>query len=312
VKLLQRREAQRGYILIYALAVLLFLVGTITGAAYGLRVDAQEVMQHREQLRAEYRLRGGLQYALAQIELGRAAAGTPEQGKPSRGWRLEASTHQLQIDGEELMLTIDDPGGIADLNALDERMWTDYFAAFAAIQPEQAHRLATAVVAWKARLGKANGRGAFASVEDLLALDLLPVTLRYGGRAIMDDPSSRSGVAPGLADLFVVTGGDRVLDLNRAALPLVAAFTGAGAEALAAYDAARQQRKLTAGDAPHLLGSRAAQTMQENRPDAVTRLLFTTAAGPAQLALTALVRRQDNILRVIGTRIDPMAAAAEQ
>jgi hypothetical protein len=95
-------------------------------------------------------------------------------------------------------------------------------------------------------------------------------------------------------------------------LPLVAAFTGAGADALAAYDAARQQRKLTAGDAPRLLGSRAAQIMQEKRTDAVIRLVFTTAAGPAKLALTVLVRRQDNILRVIGTRFDSMAAAAEQ
>ena len=306
------RNLQRGYILIYALAVLLFLVGTVTGAAYGLRVDAREVTQHRERLRADYRLRGGLQYALAQFELGRTAAGaqSAEQEKPGRGWRLEASTHQLQVDEEDVTLTIDDPGGVADLNALDERMWTGYFAAAAAMQPEQARRLAGAVLAWKARLGKANGRGAFASVEDLLSLDVLPVTLRYGGRAASDDPTAASGATPGLADLFVASGGDRVLDLNRAALPLVAAYTGAGPEALAAYDAARRQRKLTAADVTRLLGERAAQIMQENRPDALTRLVFTTAAGPARLALTALVRRQDNSLRVISTRLDPMAAGA--
>jgi hypothetical protein len=305
-------DTQRGYILIYALAVLLFLVGTVTGAAYGLRVDAQEITQRREQLRAEFRLRGGLQYALAQFELGRAAAAAAGTGQeqPRRGWRAEASKYQVQIDAEDVAVTIEDPGGIADLNALDERMWTDYLAAAAAIQPEQARRWAAAVMAWKARLGKANGRGAFASVEDLLALDVLPVAVRYGGRAAAVDPSGPAGDAPGLTDLFVVNGSDRAMDVNRAALPLVAAFTGAGAEALAAYEAARRQRKLTAADATRLLGSRATQIMQESRPDAVIRVVLTTVAGPARLALTALVRRQDNVLRVIGTRFDPMAAAA--
>ena len=33
---------QHGYILIYAMAVLLFLVATLTGAAYALRLNAQE------------------------------------------------------------------------------------------------------------------------------------------------------------------------------------------------------------------------------------------------------------------------------
>ena len=99
---------QRGYILIYVMAILLFLVATVTGAAYALRLNAQESHQQREHLRAEYRLRGALQYALAQFALApvpRAApaAGvsadavrTPEQAAP--GWRLENSSQEVRID----------------------------------------------------------------------------------------------------------------------------------------------------------------------------------------------------------------------
>ena len=77
---------QRGYILIYALTILLFLVGTVTGAAYALRLNAQEAYQQRERLRAEFRLRGALQYALAQFAL---AAQAPE------GWRMRVDRSSL-------------------------------------------------------------------------------------------------------------------------------------------------------------------------------------------------------------------------
>jgi len=308
---------QRGYILIYALTILLFLVGTVTGAAYALRLNAQEAYQQRERLRAEFRLRGALQYALAQFALAAqapSAAGTPSNaGQPDEteaAWRLEASAQQLQIDGTQIAIAIDDPGGIADANALDERMWTDYFAALGVARPGEAQRWAAAVIAWKARVGKANGRGGFAGIDDLLLLDALPATVRYGGWAAAERPDTAQDTAPGFPDLFLVGAGERVFDVNRAALPLVAAATGASTEQLDAYRAARERGKLTLSDAVRLLGERARPLLQESRTDPVFRLVLTTAAGGAsRLGLAAFVQRRDGQVRVLASRLNPVAAA---
>ena len=308
---------QRGYILIYALTILLFLVGTVTGAAYALRLNAQEAYQQRERLRAEFRLRGALQYALAQFALAAqapSAAGTPSNaGQPDEteaAWRLEASAQQLQIDGTQIAIAIDDPGGIADANALDERMWTDYFAALGGARPGEAQRWAAAVIAWKARVGKANGRGGFAGIDDLLLLDALPATVRYGGWAAAERPDTAQDTAPGFPDLFLVGAGERVFDVNRAALPLVAAATGASTEQLDAYRAARERGKLTLSDAVRLLGERARPLLQESRTDPVFRLVLTTAAGGAsRLGLAAFVQRRDGQVRVLASRLNPVAAA---
>ena len=323
-------KRQRGYILIYALTILLFLVGTVTGAAYALRLNAQEAYQQREQLRAEFRLRGALHYALAQFALAApaptAAAARPATGQsekpaqPGPGWRLEASAHQLQIDGDDVAVAIEDPGGIADANAMDERMWTDYFAALAPgmAQPGKARRWAAALIAWKARVGNANGRGGFASIDDLLMLDALPAAVRYGGWAAAERPMTGQEADPGLPDLFLAGIGERVFDVNRAALPLLAAATGAGAEQLAAYRAARERGKLTLDDAVRLLGERARPLLQESRTDAVARLVLTTAvgtgaAGDRRLSLAAFVQRRDGAVRVLSSRLNPLAAAdAEQ
>jgi len=308
---------QRGYILIYALTILLFLVGTVTGAAYALRLNAQEAYQQRERLRAEFRLRGALQYALAQFALAAqapSAAGTPSNaGQPDEteaAWRLEASAQQLQIDGTQIAIGIDDPGGIADANALDERMWTDYFAALGVARPGEAQRWAAAVIAWKARVGKANGRGGFAGIDDLLLLDALPATVRYGGWAAAERPDTAQDTTPGFPDLFLVGAGERVFDVNRAALPLIAAATGASTEQLDAYRAARERGKLTLSDAVRLLGERARPLLQESRTDPVFRLVLTTAAGGAsRLGLAAFVQRRDGQVRVLASRLNPVAAA---
>jgi len=321
-------KCQRGYILIYALTILLFLVGTVTGAAYALRLNAQETYQQREQLRAEFRLRGALHYALAQFALAapaptaaaaRPATASGQSEKPAQsgpGWLLEASAHQLQIDGNDVAVAIEDPGGIADANALDERMWTDYFSALALgmAQPGAAQRWAAALIAWKARVGKANGRGGFAGIDDLLMLDALPAAVRYGGWAAAERPRTGQEAGPGLPDLFLVGIGERVFDVNRAALPLLAAATGAGTEQLAAYRAARERGKLTLDDAVRLLGERARPLLQESRTDAVARLVLTTtvgtgAAGASRMSLAAFVQRRDGAVRVLSSRLNPMAAA---
>lgn len=314
---------QCGYVLIYALTVLLFLVGTVTGAAYALRLNAQEAYQQRERLRAEFRLRGALHYALAQFALAATARAAPaaspaagQSEKPARpgpGWPLEPSTQKLQIDAVDVAVAIEDPGGIADANALDERMWTDYFAALAPgmAQPGEAQRWAAALIAWKTRVGKANGRGGFAAIDDLLVLDALPATVRYGGWAAADRPRTPAG--PGLPDLFLVGGGERVFDINRAALPLLAAATGAGSEQLTAYRAARERRKLTLDEAVRLLGERARPLLQVSRTDAIARLVLTTAmdagaAGAGRLSLVAFVQRREGEVRVLGSRLNPVAA----
>ena len=317
--------AQRGYILIFVLAILLFLVGSVTGAAYALRLGAQEDHQLRERLRAEYRLRGALHYALAQFALaaatptaptataGNSASEQQEQRQP--GWKLEDSSQSVQIDGVEVDIAIEDPGGVANANDLDERMWTDYFTQLVSVPREEAGRWASALIDWKERVGKANGRGAFASIDEMLMLDALPVGVRYGGWAPRDDAETESDGPKGFADLFLVGTGERIFDANRAALPLLAAATSAGADRLASYDAARRRGPLSLADAVRILGERARPLLQENRTDPVFRISFTTETGigAGRLRLSAFVQRREGMVRVLSTRLGTVAAeTAEQ
>ncbi|OGA49733.1 MAG: hypothetical protein A3G25_05335 [Betaproteobacteria bacterium RIFCSPLOWO2_12_FULL_63_13] len=313
--------AQRGYILIFVLAILLFLVGTVTGAAYALRLGAQEGHQQRERLRAEFRVRGALHYALAQFALA-AATPAPAAGKsandqneqPRPGWPLEESSQSLQIDGIEVEVAIEDPGGIADANALDEHMWTDYFAELLHAPSAEARRLGAALVAWKERVGKTNGRGGFASIDEMLMPDALPVSARYGGAAAGDDADAASQGLQGFADLFMVGTGERVFDVNRAALPLLAAATGAGADRLAAYDAARQRARLSLAEAVRILGERARPLLQETRTDPVYRIVLSTQTGigTGRMRLAAFVQRREGLVRVLSSRLGTADAANAQ
>ena len=93
-------------------------------------------------------------------------------------------------------------------------------------------------------------------------------------------------------------------------LPLIAAATGASTEQLDAYRAARERGKLTLSDAVRLLGERARPLLQESRTDPVFRLVLTTAAGGAsRLGLAAFVQRRDGQVRVLASRLNPVAAA---
>lgn len=316
--------AQRGYILIFVLAILLFLVGTVTGAAYALRLGAQEGHQQREQLRAEFRLRGALHYALAQFAL-RAATSTaraPAAGiaaserkePPQPGWPLEESSQSLRIDGIEVEIAIEDPGGIADANALDERMWSDYFAELLHMPPAEAQRLGAALIAWKERVGRTNGRSGFASIDEMLMLDALPASVRYGGPAAGDDLEAVSQGLQGFADLFMVGTGERVFDVNRAALPLLAAATGAGADRLAAYDAARQRGPLSVAAAVRILGERARPLLQETRSDPIFRMTLSTKTGigTGRIRLTGFVQRREGLVRVLSSRLGAVGPANAQ
>lgn len=354
--------AQRGYILIYALAVLLFLTGTVTGAAYALRLGARETQQQREQLRAEFRLRGALQYTMAQFALAAAVSGgarpvtaaggaAPRGSAPTGtaptgtaptgtappgtappgtappgntvggfaepeppGWALQEASKTLQIDAVEVEIVIEDPGGIADGNALDERMWTDYFSALGSAQPGEAEYWAAALLAWKERVGRANGRGGFASIDEMLRADALPVAVRYGGWATAQAAGSARAATPGFADLFVVGGGERVLDVNRAALPLLAAASGAAADRLASFRAARARERLTVAEAVRMLGERARPLLQETRSDPVFRVALSTETGAlgGRLGLFAFVQRRNGQVQVLSWRLGPVVSAQAQ
>lgn len=302
---------QRGYILIYAVTVLLFLVGTVTGAAYGLRMDAQETARQQELMRAEFRLRGALQYMQAQFVLASPAPTTgsptptrPTVETPGRGWRLEPGTWHVVIDGEDVSVTISDPGGIADANLFDEGMWTRYFAAAAGVTPEVARRWAATVMSRSETTGRISGRKGFADIDELLALDSLPVSVRYGSN-IMGERTGPEEFQPGLAEVLLAGAGDRSLDPSRAALPLVAALTGADAERLSAYTGARQQRRLTVEDAQRILGNRTGTVMQDSRPDAILRVVLSTSAGNHRTGMLAFVRRQENNVRLLSARLHP-------
>ncbi|MBI5937650.1 MAG: hypothetical protein HY850_07370 [Betaproteobacteria bacterium] len=136
----------RGFVMIYALGVLIFITVIALSLAYVLRLDAKLVNHQRGAVKTEQALRGALHYTLAELAKARAlqpllASGQTVKTPP---WSAEAGPYQVQF--EDLDITIDFARVNPDINLVTREVLARLLLYLGAQNMEEALHYADIVI----------------------------------------------------------------------------------------------------------------------------------------------------------------------
>lgn len=302
----------RGFVMIYALGVLIFITVIALSLAYVLRLDAKLVNHEKTAIKTEQALRGALHYTLAELAKARALQPLLDSGQAAQTplWSVEAGPYQVRLD--DIDITVDFARVNPDINLATREVLARLLLYLGAQNMAEAEHYADIVIAARDKLdpsqiaaqapaggqasvnpGGANPPPAnpaaappaggspaqaaapaqaagptaagspaqntsakgFSRIEEVLALDAIPLPLRNGTRPAKKERGIEAEAPkPGLAQLFSVATGTRGLDVNRADLALVAAYSNAPLEKLVDFDRKRRQKPLSPDEGAALLG----------------------------------------------------------
>lgn len=324
----------RGFVMIYALGVLLFITVIALSLAYVLRLDAKLVDRERASVKTEQALRGALHYTLAELAKARALQPLLASGQTVQTplWNAEAGPYQLRFD--DLDITVDFARVNPDINLVKREVLGRLLLYLGAQNMEEALHYADIVIGARDKVDPslvaalevaegaapaaaqpntptagqpagsaapantspppaqpaagtqpapaqttpgqataptqtakaqaatgvpAQGAKGFSRIEELLALEAIPLPLRNGTRPAKKKEGGLDAEPPkpGLAQLFSVGTGMRQLDVNRADLALVAAYSNAPLDKLIEFDRKRRQKPLSPEEGAAMLGDKA-------------------------------------------------------
>lgn len=287
-----------GYILIYVIGILVFLGIVGLGVAYTLRINAQLVLNEKETLQNDRVLESAVQYTLAQLIKARIAEPVAKAMDPSAAaklmlWKKGEGPRWVQIQGNEIVVQIEDAGDLPDINVLTNEEIQRIFESFGASASETA-ALTEVLVKAREKAGKERSGSGFSTLQQVLAIEAIPARYRFGVKPDVEDaakglPPPGLDMAPGLdivpgldqavdvanverrpaltqpgLDSLVVVGtGVKTVDLNRAPLPVIFALIKTDAASLARFDTARKAKLLTLAEAAQILGEPARQALRE-------------------------------------------------
>lgn len=270
-----------GFIMIYALGILIFITVIALSLAYVLRLDAKLVSYEKTALKTEQTLRGALHYTLAQLARAKAlqpiaALGQLRLEKGDALWNENAGPYRLVLD--DIAVDIEFSYINPDINLVSRDVLARLLLYIGARDMGEAGRYADIVLAVRdqekdkdkpAPTTSADGKpttgkppttnktpvAGFTRMEEVLALEAIPLELRNGARPVKNKAGDVVEPAkPGLAQLFSVASGARTLDANRSDLALVAAFSNAPLDKLLEFDRLRRQKPMNPDEAAAFLG----------------------------------------------------------
>lgn len=266
-----------GFILIYVIGILIFLGTVGLGVAYTLRINAQLVLNEKEIMQNDRLLESAVQYALAQLIKARIADPALKAMDASSIaklaiWKKDDGPYQVQIQGNDIGVQIEDAGDLPDINVLTKEEIQRIFEGFGALATE-AVKLTEILIKARDIAGKERGGNGFSSLQQLLALEEIPARYRFGVKP--DEEAAEKGLfgalsnagkapAPGGLDKLVVVGtGIKNVNLNHAPLQVIFALIKTDAAALARFDTARKAHALTLSEAAQILGEPSRQALSE-------------------------------------------------
>ncbi|MBS4099354.1 MAG: hypothetical protein KGZ83_21285 [Sulfuricella sp.] len=294
---MRKTSAQRGFILIYVIGILVFLELVGLGVAYALRVNAQQVINDKEGVQNEMILGSALQFAAAQAIKTRLAepmvATLPkEESAKLVLWKMGMGPYLANIHGRDVEIYVEDGGDLPDINALTKEDIQRIFRALGAREDEAA-TLADTLVKAREIIGRARDANGFATMEQLLELEFLPPRYKFGGAS---EESGKPEAMPGLIQLVTVGTGMRSVSLNTAPLAVIGALCNADAAkmekfatARAAAAAALPPKKLTLAEAAQILGEIANQVLRDSATT-LYRFRVRMAQGKRIYEATALAK----------------------
>lgn len=329
-----------GYILIYVIGILVFLGVVGLGVAYTLRINAQLVLNEKEILQNDRLLESAVQYTLAQLTKTKVAEPVVKAMEPSAAaklplWRKGGGLYRVQIQGQYIVILLEDAGDLPDINALTKEEIQRIFDSFGAA-PVESVALADVLVRAREKAGRDRGGSGFATLQQVLSIEAIPPRYRFGirpeaeglennlpppetgmgGENLLDKalemalglPEGERGGKPpaprqpGLDKLVVVGTGVKAVDLNRAPLPIIYALVKTDAAALAKFDAARKAKPLRVADAAQILGESARQALLEGDTPVYRIKLIMEKLGRIHGAV-AIAREEGGNFKILSYRI---------
>lgn len=286
-----------GFILIYALGILIFITVIALSLAYVLRLDAKLVSYEKTALKTEQTLRGALHYTLAQLARTKALQPIAAQGqlrldKADALWNENAGPYRLELD--DIAVDIEFSHINPDINLVTRDVLARLLLYIGARDIGEAGQYADIVLAArdkdKAQAAPQPSAGkppankppaaGFSRMEEVLALEAIPLELRNGSRPVKNEAGEVTEPGkPGLAQLFSVASGARTLDANRSDLALVAAFSNAPLDKLLEFDRLRRQKPMGPDEAAAFLGE-GAKAIFAPANSAATHLKLTADTPP--------------------------------
>lgn len=316
-----------GFILIYVIGILIFLGTVGLGVAYTLRINAQLVLNEKEIMQNDRLLESAVQYALAQLIKARLAEPVLKAMDKSaiaklEIWKKDDGPYQVQIQGNDIGVQIEDAGDMPDINVLTKEEIQRIFESFGALAAE-AVKLAEILINARDKAGKERGGNGFSSIQQLLALEEIPARYRFGVKP--EEEAAEKGLSgalaqskldagkasasaqpgldkPGLDKLVVVGTGIKNVNLNRAPLPVIFALIKTDAAALARFDTARKAHALTLSEAAQILGEPARQALSEGA-SAIYRIRVNMEKIGRTYSAVAIAKEDGGNFKILSYRI---------
>lgn len=298
-----------GYILIYVIGILIFLGIVGLGVAYTLRINAQLVLNEKEILQNDRILESAVQYTFAQLTKTRVAEPVVKVMEPSAAaklmlWKKGGGPYRVQIQGNEIVVQLEDAGDLPDVNVLTKEEIQRIFESFGASASEAAV-LAEVLIKAREKSGKERGGNGFSSIQQVLAIEAIPARYRFGVKPDLDGvekgmpppdvdrvmenkpPDAEKAlplpppalVQPGLDKLLAVGTGIKTVDINRAPLLVIFSLIKTDAASLARFDTARKAKLLTIAEAVQILGEAARPALREGASPIYRIKLFMEKFG---------------------------------
>lgn len=329
-----------GYILIYVIGILVFLGLVGLGVAYTLRINAQLVLNEKEIMQNDRLLESAVQYTLAQLTKAKIAEPVVKAMEPSAAaklglWKKGGGLYRVQIQGQDIVILLEDAGDLPDINALTKEEIQRIFESFGASSVE-AVALTEVLVKAREKAGRDRGGNGFATLQQVLGIEAIPPSYRFGikseGEGLEnslpppdmgmggDNPLNRALerafglpgaevagkppalLQPGLDKLVVVGTGIKSVNLNRAPLPVIFALVKTDAAALAKFDTARKTKPLTVADAAQILGEPARQALRDGDSSMYRIKLIMEKFGRIYGAV-AIAREEGGNFKMLSYRI---------
>jgi len=274
----RNRRKNRGFILIYVAAILVFLTVLVLHSSREVRGAAQVSARLQENGAARDRLSAAGTLLQARLALLWVQA---ESARRNLSLFIDQPAAEIDIDGVNISALFQDADLLPDANLLSAAEWTRLLGAYGMAEA-RSQRLAERIDALR------QASGGFESITDLAGTPDLPLNLLQGFEV--------SGERyPALADLLVAGGGGRRLHIADAPLALFLAF-GATPEQAGRLQEIRRQRQPTLADARLIFGGELLKIIYAGNPGKLRarlevggiplRLEFEVSVSNGQLTIT--------------------------
>jgi hypothetical protein len=164
--------AQRGYMLLYSLGLLIVISSLVLTISISQRLDTQLLAEEKKQIQLHYLVKGAAEYTAGKLSIASAIAYqriSPDDPIMEKWeiWRPRPAPYQVNLDGKKVQILIKDLTGLPDVNLLNAQDWRRLFVLAFGADDARAQTMTKGVLEYKASLAKIRGDAGFVDMPEL-------------------------------------------------------------------------------------------------------------------------------------------------